>query len=176
MSQRTSHGSKVAAAATSGKHVDDDSADKSVCAASVVSCMSSYASISSNENAIAEQELRKAFTKSRLQQANTNAAPQKLQHEMEAGKRARSKAFLANWESLGGANILNLITSACLPGKEEEAAMEDLRGHAEDAERRNLLQTYGYDLSVVPDDILLTMTQGVHLKASKDGAASGQFK
>ena len=48
---------KVAAAATSGRHVDDDSADKSVCAASVISGMSSYASISSNAKATAEQEL-----------------------------------------------------------------------------------------------------------------------
>ena len=167
---------KVAAAAMSYKHVDDDSADKSVCAAIVISCMSSYASISSNATATSEQELRKVFTAARIQRANTNAALQKLQHEMEAGKRARSKAFLANWESSGGANLLNLITSACLPGKKEEAAVEDLRRHAEDAERRNLLQTYRDNLSVVPDDILLTKTQGVCLKALRDGAAAGQFK
>ena len=95
---------------------------------------------------------------------------------MEAGKRARSKAFLANWESSGGTSLLNLITSACLPGKEDKAAVEDLRQHAEDADRRTLLQSYGDELSVVPDDALLTMTQGVYLKALKDGAASGQFK
>ena len=71
---------------------------------------------------------------------------------------------------------MNLIKSACLPGKEEEAAMKDLRRHAEDADRKNLLQTYGDDLSVVLDDVLLTMTQGVYLKALKDGTASGQFK
>ena len=87
---------KVAAAATSGRHVDDDSADKSVCEASVISSMSSYASISPNAKVTAKQELRKAFTESRVQHTNTNAALQKLQHEMEAGKRARSKALLAN--------------------------------------------------------------------------------
>ena len=54
--------------------------------------------------------------------------------------------------------------------------MKDLRRHAEDADRKNLLQTYGDDLSVVLDDVLLTMTQGVYLKALKDGTASGQFK
>ena len=132
---------KVAAAATSGRHMGDDSADKSVCAASVISDMSSYASISSNAKAAAKQELRKAFTESRVQQTNTNMALQKLQHEMEAGKRARSKAFLANWESSGGTSLLNLITSTCLPGKEDEAAVEDLRQHAEDADQRTLLQT-----------------------------------
>ena len=71
---------------------------------------------------------------------------------------------------------MNLITSACLPGKEDKEAVEDLRQHAEDAGRRILLQTYGDDLSVVPDDALLTMTQGVYLKTLKDGAASGKFK
>ena len=71
---------------------------------------------------------------------------------------------------------MNLITSACLPGKEDEAAVEDLRQHAEDADRRTLLQTYGDDLSVVPEDVLLTKTQGVYLKTLRDGAASGQFK
>ena len=71
---------------------------------------------------------------------------------------------------------MSLISSAFFPEKEEEAAMEDLRRHAEDAERRNLLQTYGYDLSVVPDDILLTKTQGVYPKALKDGAVPGPFK
>ena len=45
---------KVAATATNGKHVADDSADKSVCAEYVISCMSSYASISSNTKATAE--------------------------------------------------------------------------------------------------------------------------
>ena len=69
---------KVAAAATSGRHVDDDSADKSICTASVISCMSNYASISSNAKVSAKQELRKAFTRSRVQHTNTNAALQKL--------------------------------------------------------------------------------------------------
>ena len=138
--------------------------------------MSSYVSISLNAKATAEQELRKDFTTARVKQANTNAALQKLQYEMEAGKRARSKAFLVNWESSGGTSLLNLITSAYLPGKEEEAAVEDLRRHAEDSELRNLLQTYGDDLSVVPDELLLTKTQGVYLKALKDGAMPGQFK
>ena len=87
---------KVAAAAKSDRHVDDDSVDKSICATSIISGMSSYASVSSNEKATAEQELRKAFTTARVQQANTSAALQKLQYEMEAGKRARSKAFLVN--------------------------------------------------------------------------------
>ena len=54
--------------------------------ASVISCMSSYVSISLNAKATAELELRKAFTESRVQHTNTNAALQKLQHKMEAGK------------------------------------------------------------------------------------------
>ena len=76
---------KVAAAATSDKHVDDNSADKNICAASIIRCMSSYASIFSNAKATAGQELRKAFTTARVQQANTYAALQKLQYDMEAG-------------------------------------------------------------------------------------------
>ena len=95
---------------------------------------------------------------------------------MEAGKRASSKTFLVNWELSGGTSLLNLITRAPLPGKEEEAAVKDLRRHAEDAELRNLLQTYGDDLSVVPNEIPLAKAQGVYLKALKDGAMSGQFK
>ena len=71
---------------------------------------------------------------------------------------------------------MSLISSAFFPEKEEEAAMEDLRHYAKDAEHRNLLQTYGDDLLVVPNDILLTVTQGVYLKALKDGAASGKFE
>ena len=92
---------KVAATATNYKHVDDDSADKSVCAASVISCMSSYDSISLNAKATAEQELWKAFATARVQKANMSAELQKLQYKMEAGKRARSKAFLANWNCQG---------------------------------------------------------------------------
>ena len=42
---------KVAAAATSDRHVDDDSVDKSICAASIISGISSYASVSSNAKA-----------------------------------------------------------------------------------------------------------------------------
>ena len=71
---------------------------------------------------------------------------------------------------------MKLITSACLPGKEEETAVEDLRRHAAVADLRNLLQAYDDDLSVVPDELLLTKTQGVYLKALKDGAMPGQFK
>ena len=62
---------KVAAAATSGRHVDDDSADKSVCAASVISGMSSYASISSNAKATAEQQLRTPTQKRHYRSSST---------------------------------------------------------------------------------------------------------
>ena len=86
---------------------------------------------------------------------------------MEAGKRVRSKAFLVNWNSSGGTRLLNLVTSACLPEKEEETAAEDPRCHATDVELRNLLQTYGNDLLIVPNELLLTKTQGVYLKAMK---------
>ena len=83
---------------------------------------------------------------------------------------------MVNWELSGGTSLLNLITSACLSGKEEEAAVEDLRRHAKDAELRNLLQTYGDDLSVVFDELLLAKTQGVYLRALKYGAISERFK
>ena len=69
-----------------------------------------------------------------------------------------------------------MVTSACLSEKEEETAVEDLKRHAADAELKNLLQTYGYDLSVVLDEVILVKTQGVYLKAMKDDARSGQFK
>ena len=62
---------KVAAAARSGRHMDDDSADKSVWAASVISGMRSYDSISSNAKATAEQQLRTPTQKRHYRSSST---------------------------------------------------------------------------------------------------------
>ena len=101
---------------------------------------------------------------------------QKLQAQIDADKKVRSSAFLCNWENGGGATVIGLEASACLPGSEEETATLDYQRHMKTHDDRVKLQTYGKDLSVVDTEILLSKIHDMNFKVIKEGCISGLSK
>lgn len=167
---------KVIAAATDDRYVDDEVAGGDVCAASAVSCMSSYISMSSRAQIRNEDALRMTLSNARVKQANMSSELQRLQDQINARKKAGSDAFLRNWQEHGGTRFLNLEASACLPGEEEGTTILDFKQHMQTNDDKMVFQANGDDMSDVNTDIFLSTSQGVYLKAMKEGSATGLFK
>ena len=70
---------KVIAAASDDLHVDDDGHSGRICDALVVSCVSSYISITSRAKATCKDALRKNISPERTKYANMTAEVQHLQ-------------------------------------------------------------------------------------------------
>ena len=84
--------------------------------------------------------------------------------------------FLCNWKKCGGTKFLGLEASACMPGSEDKTTILDYQHHMEAHSDNVAFQAYGKDLSVIDTDVLLSKTQGVHLKVIKENCDSGLFK